>query len=143
MELVRQETGTEGGRACREPTKAGKPCAMPPLVGSDYCYVHDPALEGERALTRSAGGQAQRTGYPLRAGDALPELRTVEAVQSLIERTVFEVQAQCISTDRARAIGYLATVAARLLVFAPLAAGVDGEVSDAAMQRAFRALEAI
>ena len=105
---------TAYGRGCRATTAAGKPCRAAPLVGSEYCFMHDPAKVAERKAARAKGGHARhgRTIDP--PGGADLELATVADVIKLVKRAVRDTLALENSIARNRTLGYLAGVAIKV-----------------------------
>jgi hypothetical protein len=87
-------------RVCRTTTENGAPCRMRPLRGSDYCFNHSPEHSAERDRARQRGGAATRT--PLASAPVW--LRTVEAIQELLEEVVADTRMQGNTPDRSRTI---------------------------------------
>jgi hypothetical protein len=98
---------------------------MPPLQGGRFCYIHDPARARDRADSRRRAGQATRgrrsAGEATRGPRAVPPdadpvpLRTVDAVLTVLERTVGETLALPRSVARSRTVGALLGVALKAL----------------------------
>ena len=55
---------TQPTRRCLASTKAGSACRMPPLIGSDLCFNHDPSIAERRGLARRKGGSLGRRARP-------------------------------------------------------------------------------
>ncbi len=93
---------------CRAETKTGRACQMAPLMGSEWCFAHDPHRTADRARARRRGGLNRRT--PKARVDVLgvPRLRSVDAVQDLLDGAVRDTLLQENSGQRSRALGYLA-----------------------------------
>lgn len=97
-------------------TRAGRPCASPPLRGSDYCFAHDPAMAAERKAARSKGGRARHGRQLGAAGGGRPvEVRTLGEVVALLERAINDALGLENSLQRARTVGYLAGVMIKAL----------------------------
>jgi len=90
------------------------------LHGSWYCFQHDPSKAQERHEARARGGRA-RHGRKL-DGDRgqVVELRTLSDVVRLVEGAVGDLLTLENSVSRARAVGYLATVAVKALAASDL-----------------------
>jgi hypothetical protein len=103
-------------------TRTGAECKAAPLVDSDDCFTHDPATAPERRAARSKGGAA-------RHGRAVGSVGTVELVNvkstadivQLLERAINDCFGMESSLNRARTIGYLASVACKALELDQLA----------------------
>ena len=98
---------------CRASNKRGEPCGMAPGA-SGWCFAHDPARGRERAKARKKGGRNRRAP---KIGSQPEEvrLRSVDAVQVLLERTVADTLAQENSAQRSRTLGYLVGMALKAL----------------------------
>ena len=81
---------------------------------SGWCFVHDPSRGRERAQARKKGGRNRRAPKVKGRPDEI-RLRSVEAVQKLLERTVADTLAQENSAQRSRTLGYLAGLALKAL----------------------------
>ena len=84
---------TGHARTCRATTKRGSPCQAKAVHGSDFCYMHDPALAGERASARKRGGQA-RHGRAIRHLPGEPEtwpVNTIEDIRALLEWAIADL----------------------------------------------------
>ena len=81
---------------------------------SGWCFNHDPAKGRERAQARKKGGRNRQT--PKAGADAqVVLLRSVGAVQELLEGAVADTLLQENSAQRSRTIGYLAGLALKAL----------------------------
>ena len=81
---------------------------------SGWCFNHDPAKGRERAKARKKGGRNRQT--PKAGGEAqVVLLRSVGAVQELLEGAVADTLVQENSARRSRTIGYLAGLALKAL----------------------------
>ena len=92
---------------CEAVTRNGRVCGAHAMRGSQYCYMHAPEKEGERAAARRLGGH--RRGA--HAGDAssLPaSIKTIEDVLTLLDYTREELSALDNGIPRARALIALA-----------------------------------
>ena len=98
---------------CKAKNRRAEPCRM--AAGeSGLCFAHDPAKGRERAKARKKGGRNRQT--PKAGSDAQNvQLRSVGAVQALIEGAVADTLLQENSAQRSRTIGYLAGLALKAL----------------------------
>jgi hypothetical protein len=57
---------------CKAKTAKGERCRMAPLIGSEFCFNHDPGKVDQRARARTAGGLKRHSPH---GGDleSLPE----------------------------------------------------------------------
>lgn len=98
-------------RQCRETAKTtGEPCRMPPLEGSDYCWIHDPEKTKERTAARKLGGHHRKRSKVAEVPEGL-DLSTVEGVQQLLEVAATDLLACDNGVSRSRALSYIASVA--------------------------------
>jgi hypothetical protein len=84
----------------------GEPCHAHPVIGSMFCYFHDPAIsEEEKQNARANGGALSREPKP-----NLPamEIKTPNDVILLIAESINEVRQGRMSTKSANSIGFLA-----------------------------------
>ena len=100
---------------CAGKNKRGEPCGMAPLTGSEWCFAHDPARGRDRAKARKKGGHNRRTPKVSQIDAEQVCLRTVEAVQELLEGAVADTLGQENSAQRSRTLGYLAGLALKAL----------------------------
>jgi len=110
---VRSSVGT----LCRATTKGGQPCSCYALAGSAFCFWHAPEAAEARKLARVKGGRARqgRSGV-LPDGSGVPvTLKSLADVVLLLERATNDVLALENSISRARAVGYLCSVAVKAL----------------------------
>ncbi len=117
------------GPRCRGTTKAGQPCGMKPLRGSEWCWNHDPALADVRARARRKGGMSGRRARPSPLAGSV-EIRTPEDALNLLTHAANETLELDNSVSRNRALAYIADRALR---------GV--EVAE--LEERIRALEAV
>ena len=123
---------TEGMRPqfCKATTKAGAPCRMLCVGGSEYCFTHDPALAEKRKEARSRGGRARhgRRLGPVGEGEYVA-INSLTDVVRVLERELNEVLHLDRSISRARAVGYLCGI-------------VSGIYKDSELEARLAALEA-
>ena len=100
---------------CRGETRDGSPCGMARLCGGDYCFAHDPRRGRDRAKARLKGGRNRRTAHGSAPPDTAPVLRSVDAIQTELERVLFDTLQMANSTQRNRTVGYLLGFALRAL----------------------------
>jgi hypothetical protein len=88
---------------------------MQPLRGSDFCFTHDPANARGRNAARRKGGK-RRSGIRSLAQACEPiALGTPAAIRTLLERAAGDVVSLHNTANRARALGYLAGLAIKLI----------------------------
>jgi hypothetical protein len=98
-------------RRCIATTKDGTPCRAYALAGSDYCYQHDPDRAVERREARSRGGRARHGRHLVRQPDPDPiRLDSLADIVILLQRTIDDTVHLENSIQRARTIGYLASL---------------------------------
>ncbi len=111
-------TSTTTAGKCIAHTSKGQACQSFTVVGSEYCFAHDPALRTKRKQARSAGGKARHRRHITWADDELRaavRIRSVADVLALLERaTVDELRLEN-SHNRNRTIASLATAALKAL----------------------------
>jgi hypothetical protein len=84
----------------------GEKCRARPIVGSGYCFFHDPAKAAKRAAAQSAGDQRIRIAVlPATAPDA--RLLDAGDLVNLLADTINQVRRGEIDPRVANAIGYL------------------------------------
>jgi hypothetical protein len=121
-------------------TRAGKPCRMAPVAGSDppRCFNHAPERARDRAEARKRGGEARRTPWLFAIGETPAELRDVASVQRVLEATVLETQALPPGHERSRAIGSLLMIALRALEVGELEArlaALEQQIANPTLRR--------
>ena len=101
-----------GAPRCADVRADGNPCGGFAIAGSRYCFAHDPAQHGKRAVARRRGGQAGRVA-------TLPEssvrVRSMADVLCLVEESINDVRTGRVDVRVANAVGYLATIALRAI----------------------------
>ena len=106
-------------RTCRECRKDGAPCSMPPLADSEFCWAHDPRSRQKAQEARRKGGMSRQINQRGRsakdAHDAAPTLRSVAAIQQVLEQAVGDALLLENSALRSRTLGYLAQIALKTL----------------------------
>ena len=108
---------TSTGKVCQARNRRGEPCGAYAVEGYRFCFGHCPELAEQRKAGRVSGGLARqgRSGV-LRGGQGVVvPLASLSDVVQLLEQTVGDVLALENSIARARAVGYLAGIAARVL----------------------------
>jgi len=98
-------------RTCIATTQDGAPCRAYALADSDYCYQHDPDRAVERREARSRGGLARQGRRFPRQPDPDPvRLDSLADIVILLQRTIDDTVHLENSIQRARTIGYLASL---------------------------------
>ena len=102
-------------RTCKGRNHRGDPCRAAPLRESDYCVFHDPEHAEAMKDARRLGGLRRRREGTVGAAYDFDGLATMPDIRRLVEVAAFDVLGQENSIARARALAYLAQVAASLL----------------------------
>lgn len=106
-------TGTAAapGRTCGARRVDGQPCQSWAVKGSPFCMAHDPLRAAAMAVARAEGGRARHGRRVGRVGEQAPvNLASLDDVLSLLAEAVNEVRGMEPSINKARAVGYLASV---------------------------------
>lgn len=96
-------------RPCKAARQDGVVCQTAPLLGSDFCYFHDPAKADERRQAQSLGGRQHRI-RTLNAATPDARMRDCGDVVALISETINQVRKGTIDPRIANSVGYLANV---------------------------------
>lgn len=91
---------------CKASTVAGSPCRARPMQGSDYCYLHDPAVsEDEKRDARSRGGKENQ----ITVISPQPPLKLKSAKDAivLLEETINGVRSGKLDVKIANCLGFL------------------------------------
>ena len=102
-------------QACSAITTGRVACTAPPLKDGPLCLWHDPAHADEVAEWRRLGGLRRRKEAAVAGAYQFDGLSSVPHVRRLVEVAVIDVLSLENSVSRARAIAYLAQIAAKLL----------------------------
>ena len=105
-------------RSCSGSKQDGSSCAAAPLKDGFLCLMHDPAHaeEAEEAAeARHLGGQRRRRERVVSGSFDFEGLASVPSIRRLVEVAVLDTLGLENSIARARALAYLAQVAASLL----------------------------
>ena len=94
-------------RGCKFVMPDGRLCRSSALRGEEYCLFHSPDHEEEAAETRRLGGLRRRKEKTVAAAYDLEGLRSVEAVQRLLEIATLDALALENSVARVRALTYI------------------------------------
>ena len=101
--------------ACSAITKAGQPCAAPPLREGRFCAAHDPEFADTMQQARVLGGQRRRKEVAVGGAFDFEGLGTVPQIRRLVEVAVIDTLSLENSVSRSRALAYLAHTAQQLL----------------------------
>jgi hypothetical protein len=111
---------------CEHIKANGKRCQARALVGSRWCFFHDPSKAQARKDARQKGGERSRKPtITLPIGAAGPSPKTVAEVVELLAETISQVRTGAIDPKVANATGYLANVQLRALQDSELARKVE------------------
>ena len=101
---------TDTSRRCQYQRKNRTRCGAHSQNGLPFCFFHDPALDGQRAAARKAGGIARTRGVVLPAHVPVKSLRTAADVGDLLGETINQVRRGEIDLRVSNAIGYLSGI---------------------------------
>ena len=101
--------------ACSAITRAGQPCAAPPLREGRFCAAHDPEFADTMQQARTLGGQRRRKEVAVGGAYEFEGLNTVAQIRRLIEVAAFDTLQLENSVSRSRTLAYLAHTAQQLL----------------------------
>ena len=116
-------------RRCTVRRTDGQPCRTAPQLGSDYCWMHDPANAEAVAEARKLGGHRRKREIAVRGAYDMENVNSVEGAQRVIEIALLDLLSLDPSLSRCRSLLYAA-----MIIFKGL------EVSDFAER--LKALEA-
>jgi hypothetical protein len=101
---------TNTSRRCQYQRKNRTLCKAHAQNGSPFCFFHDPALDGQRAAARKAGGIARTRKVALPTNLPAKPLRTVTDVAELLGETINQVRRGELDLRLSNAIGYLSGI---------------------------------
>jgi hypothetical protein len=107
--------GKWSNRTCSGVRTGGQPCQAAPLSESDYCLWHDPEHADTVAEARRLGGSRRRKEATIAVAYDVEGLGSIAAIRRIVEVAVLDVLSLENTVPRARAIAYLAQIAAKLL----------------------------
>jgi hypothetical protein len=96
-------------RRCNAKTADGKVCNSSALLGSVFCFFHDPTKSAERREAQALGGRQNRTRV-LGLTEPQVTLRDCGDVVALVSETINQVRMGVIDPRVANSVGYLANV---------------------------------
>jgi hypothetical protein len=102
-------------RTCRARRTDGQPCRAAPLVGSDYCSVHDPANAEAMAEARRLGGLRSKRETTVRGAYEVEDLGSVGGVQRVVEIALVDALSLDSTPTRCCILLYGATVALKVI----------------------------
>ena len=102
-------------RGCKFVMPDGRLCGASALRGEDFCLFHSPDHEEEAAETRRLGGLRRRKEKTLAGAYELEGLRSVPAVQRLLEIATLDTLGLENSVARNRTLAYLSQTALKAL----------------------------
>ena len=100
-------------RGCQFVMPDGRLCGSPALRGEESCLFHSPAHEEEAAEARRLGGLRRRREKTLVGAYELAGLRSVPAIQRLLEIATLDTLA--LENSIARALTYICQTALKCL----------------------------
>ncbi len=101
--------------ACSGLKKNGQPCRAPKLRDSEYCLMHSPDHAEEVAEARRLGGLRRHREVAVAGAYEFNGLVSVADLRRLLEIAALDTLGLENSIARARTLGYLVGVAAKLL----------------------------
>lgn len=121
-------------RQCHGTTKAGRPCKVAPLTGSDYCRAHDPELPAESRFGSPEQARAAATGVVRKAPRVIELLAAKAEAEEEAER-LWRVISEALDADRGVVVGngptahvdFVADHPTRLAAFREFIDRVDGK----------------
>jgi hypothetical protein len=102
-------------RTCKAQRADGQPCRAAPLVGSEFCSVHDPANAEAIAEARRLGGMRRKREVTVAGAYDFPGLTSVPEIRRLLDIAAVDVLGLENGVARIRAMIALALAAAKLL----------------------------
>jgi len=103
-----ESNGETAGR-CTQIKRGGARCGAKALLGSSFCFFHDPAAAQARAAASKRGGEHNRAAVLPSATPDLP-LNSATDAAALLAKTINQVLRGRIHPKIANAVGYLLTV---------------------------------
>jgi hypothetical protein len=101
-------------RVCKHRHEDGSACGSPPLHDGEYCLWHDPDHAEEVAEARRLGGQRRKRERVVSGAYDFEGLGSIPQIRRLVEVAALDALGLDNSVQRARALAYLAQVAAGL-----------------------------
>ena len=92
-----------------EYSKNGKSCRAYAILGSNFCYFHDPSIAKNQAEARKRGGFNRRVIK--RAQQEHYQIKTVKDVNEILEVAINEACALESSQSQLRTLAYLCQIA--------------------------------
>jgi len=89
---------------CQAKTQSGKPCAIPALKGTHYCFTHSPITRTAQAEARKRGGENRHTPHFADASELPADLQSVQEARKILMYTLREVIGMENSIARARVL---------------------------------------
>jgi hypothetical protein len=102
-------------RACKAKKHDGGRCGANPILGSEFCFWHDPEHEKEATEARRLGGLRRRKEKAVQGAYDVGDLENVGEVRRLIQIAVMDTLSLENSIARSRTVAYLAQVALKAL----------------------------
>jgi hypothetical protein len=88
---------------------------MRPLRGSAFCFTHDPTNGQGRKAARRKGGRRRSSARSLSRVSEPITLGSPRAIRALLEKAAGDASTLPNTSNRARALGYLAGLAIKLI----------------------------
>jgi len=114
------------GSPCQAKNRHGERCGGFAVVGSRFCFWHNPGDADARKLARKKGGKARHGRVIGPVGEVAPvSLESIADVLALVAEAVNDVRRLENSIARARCIGYLAGIAGKALEMSELVKRIE------------------
>ena len=114
-----------GSKACDGINERGEPCGAPSMVGSAWCFFHDPETQQEASEARRLGGLRRRREGTVAGAYDFQGLGSVLEIRRILEIAVSDTLGLENSVARNRTLGSLAQSALRALEVGELEARLE------------------
>ena len=102
------------GRYCENTKRNGEGCQAMAMVGSRYCFFHNPETQKARRAAQQRGGQSNQAAVlPADAADV--QLKSARDIATLLAQTINQARRGQIAPKIAGTIGYLASSLVKIL----------------------------
>lgn len=112
-------------RTCSAIKEGGGPCGATPLADAPYCFWHDPEHQQEAQEARRLGGLRRRREGTVSGAYGFDGIKTVPAVQRILEIAIIDTISLDNSPARNRTLGSLAGIALKALEVGELEARLE------------------
>jgi hypothetical protein len=95
---------------CKHIKPDGSQCKAHPMTGADYCFIHNPEAEDQRAVAIKKGALSPKPRKDAELLAVIP-IKNIDGVLALIEDTINRIRTEPMTHQKANCIGYLANIA--------------------------------